>query len=650
MIQISKVSLRFGERVLLKNISWSVPDGSRFGLVGSNGAGKTTILRMIAGEYPIDSGAISVTKGDRIGYLPQDLVEIPDEPVLKFLRMRAGLDDIEIMLESCAKDLEAARPGSQEGTRLLARHESLMRQYELRDGFAFDAMACKVLKGLGFSDDATGFTCGQFSGGWKMRLLLASLLLCSPDILLLDEPTNHLDTESMEWLESWLTAFSGTVVAVSHDRRFLDSICTSIAELSLGELSLYRGGFSDYVAEKERRLEELRRSQRLQKEEIARMEEFVERFRYKASKAASVQSRIKRLEKMELVEIEEETKRVRFHFPPCARSGLDVLVLEGVGKSYGEKTVFSDVNLSIQRGDKIALVGVNGAGKSTLSRIIGGVEEPTSGIVRRGHNVKTAFFSQESSQNLDYTRSVWESTSSINPDWSERDRRSLLGAFLFGGDSIEKQVSVLSGGEKSRLALLRLLLADANLLVLDEPTNHLDMKTKDLFQRALLEFDGTLVIVSHDRFFLDNLVSRVVEIVDGGAILYPGNYSWFIEKRRERSSESAPQGSARDAAGTPQASDGCRSRRRAEAERRNELYRRKKVVLDIMNPLEARIELLEREQSARDALLGDPAFLADSSKVSALLIERDRAARLITELLEEWEDLADEVARIEETG
>lgn len=652
MIHLINITLRFGERVLFKNISWSIPKGSRVGLVGSNGAGKTTLLRILSGEMESDSGEVSLAKDQSIGYLPQDLIEIPDVPVLDFLRERTGLADIERRLASCTRNLTEAVPGSEEGNRLLTLHDELMKQYEMRDGFAFEPRARKILKGLGFTDEDAFSTCGNFSGGWKMRLHLASLLLISPDILLLDEPTNHLDTESMEWLEGWLSVFPGTIIAVSHDRRFLDTMCTSVAELSLGSLSLYQGNFSAYVEERERRIDDLRKAQKQQKEEIAHIEEFIERFRYKASKASSVQSRIKRLEKIELVEIEEETKRVHFRFPPCTRSGLESIVLKDVEKRYGDKIVFHDASLSIQRGEKIALVGVNGAGKSTLSRILGGTEQPSSGSVRFGHNVKLAFFSQESSQNLDYSRTVWDTISSRNAAWSEREKRSLLGAFLFGGDDIYKPVSVLSGGEKSRLALLKLLLEEANVLILDEPTNHLDMQTKDLFQRALLEYDGTLVIVSHDRFFLDNLVDNVIEITSGSLIVYPGNYSWFIEKRRERLASEASLLSFGNANASSEKSsqDGIRNLKRMEAEKRNALYRRKKRVLDTMEPLEARIEHLERDQAQRDAQLCDPSFLADSVKVSAILIERNEAAREIADLLAQWEELAEEVDRIERTG
>ena len=645
MIRISNIQIQLGERSLFQDLSWTVLPGSRTGLVGNNGAGKTTLLRIMAGETTVDSGTVTVPKGLRIGYLPQDLVELPDVPVLSFLRSRTGLAAAEEELAACAGRLAGLSPESPEHERELNRHDLLLKRFEALDGYAFDAMAGKILSGLGFSQEDMNRSTGCFSGGWKMRLHLAGLLLICPDILLLDEPTNHLDSESMEWLEGWLSGFRGTIVAVSHDRRFLDKICTTIAELSLGRISLYKGNFSDYLDERERRIEELRRQERLQKDEISRMEEFIERFRYKASKAASVQSRIKRLEKISLVEVEEDTKRVSFRFPPCVRSGLEVIVLENGGKKYGNHTVFSEASLTVRRGEKIALVGVNGAGKSTLSRILSGTEGLTSGTVRRGHNVRIAFFSQQSSENLDYSKTVWESLSGRNPAWTAQDKRNLLGAFLFSGDDIFKPVPVLSGGEKSRLALLKLLMEESNCLVLDEPTNHLDMQTKDLFQRALLEYDGTLVIVSHDRYFLDNLVTRVVEIASGKLLDYRGNYSYFIEKRKALFSETEEK-----RAEQKETEDPAKDRKRLEAERRNLLYRKKRKVLEKLEPIEERISLLEKQQSERDGLLSDPVFLADSEKVQNLLIMRNDAAKELDSLYGQWESLMAEIETIDKTG
>lgn len=642
MIQLSGIGLRFGERTLFRELSWMVPSGCRVGLVGDNGTGKTTLLRILVGDVQPDEGVVTIGKKLSVGYLPQDLMELPRLPVLQHLRKRAGIADAEEALERCSHDLASFPVDSPEQRQALSLHDELAKRFEALGGYAFDSMAKKVLHGLGFVDGDHSRNTSTFSGGWKMRIHLAGILLSAPDILLLDEPTNHLDTESMEWVEGWLLAFRGTIISVSHDRRFLDRICTSIAELSQGRIAEYRGNFSDFLVERENRLEELRKTEKFQKEEIAHLQEFIDRFRYKASKAASVQSRIKRLGKIDRVEIAADSKTVAFHFPPCSRSGLDVLTLKNVGKQYGDHTVLEDVSLTIQRGEKIAVVGVNGAGKSTLSRILGGVEAPSSGEVRLGYNVERAFYSQESAENLDYRRSVWETLSGRDASWTAQDKRNLLGAFLFSGDDIYKEVSVLSGGEKARLALLKLLLEKANFLILDEPTNHLDMKTKDLFQHALMEYDGTLVIVSHDRYFLDNLTTKVVEIAAGDLTEYPGNYSYFIEKRKERAGENADRQLPGRGRGESQ-----RDQRRAQAERRTLLYRAKKKVLDRLVPLEERIEALEKEQLEQDALLGDPGFLSGSERISDLLVRRNATAQELASLLLLWEDLMSEMEAIE---
>jgi ATP-binding cassette subfamily F protein 3 len=642
VIHIGGLNMYAGERLLFRDLSWVIKKGDRTGLVGPNGAGKTTLLRAITGELRADSGNINIPSGLKIGYLPQDLIELPDMAVIAFLRKQAGVTEAERDLAACAARLSGMTARSEDYHRELARHDFLLKRLEGLDGYAFDAMAGKVLSGLGFAPPDGERNTGSFSGGWKMRIHLAGLLLTNPDVILLDEPTNHLDTESMEWLEGWLAGFKGTIAAVSHDRRFLDKICTSIAELSLGRITLYDGNFSAFLDERERRIEELKKQEKRQKEEIARIEEFVDRFRYKASKAAQVQSRVKKLEKMKLVEIEEETKRVSFRFPPCPRSGLEVLKLEGGVKRYGGHTVFDNANLALGRGEKIALVGVNGAGKSTLSRALSGTEKLDGGTLKVGYNVRLGFFSQQSHENLDYSRTVWDSLSSRNPAWTAGDKRNLLGAFLFSGDDIYKPVSVLSGGEKSRLALLKLVMEDANCLILDEPTNHLDMATRELFQRALLEYDGALVIVSHDRFFLDNLVTRVVEISSGRLYDYPGNYSYFIEKRKN------PLQEGEKSAQSPEGDE--RERKRAEAERRNILYKKKRKVLDRLEPLEEKIFLLEEEQEKRDGMLSDPEVLADAAAVQELLILRGGAGEELESLYKVWEDLTAELEKIENSG
>ncbi len=454
-------------------------------------------------------------------------------PLLDYLKRRAGLEDLAVRLSETEHIMASLDENSQELRSMLAVHERLQREFEAKGGFGFDVEAKQVLKGLGFhpEEDAERMT-SEFSGGWKMRVALAALLLSRPDILLLDEPTNHLDTESMEWLENWLKDFRGTIIAVSHDRRFLDKMVTSVAELVGGRINLYSCGYEKFLKEREERRERLEAEWEQQKEKIENIQRFVERFRYKATKATQVQSRIRQLEKMEITELEGPSKSVHFKFPDSPRSGYEVMSCKNLTKKYGRKTVFEDLELTVHRGERLALVGINGAGKSTLLRLLNLSEGPTAGTVTYGLNVKKAYFSQESAQNLDYTNTIWQEINNTGSKMLEGAKRNLLGAFLFSGEDIHKPISVLSGGEKSRVGLLKMLLSESNLLILDEPTNHLDYATKELFQRALLEYGGTIIIVSHDRAFLDDLVERVIEIREGTLYDYPGNYSGLLRKGR----------------------------------------------------------------------------------------------------------------------
>ena len=619
-------------------MSLAVPRRARVGIVGDNGAGKTTLFRLIAGEISPDLGEISLPTRWRLGYLPQDLVEIGDAPLLQLLKEKAGITRIERELSEVRHRLSELKPHSVDRTSLLARHERLVRSYEALDGYGFEALAGKILKGLGFRQEDLNRGTREFSGGWKMRVSLASILLSRPDALLLDEPTNHLDTESMEWLEGYLATFRGTLMTVSHDRRFLDKLTTSTVEVSGGRARSYPGNFSEYAEKRFQELEAAEKAAKEQQREIARTAAFIERFRYKASKAAQVQSRIRSLEKIERVELDAAARRVSMRFPPSPRSGLEVIKAVEVDHAYGEKSVLSGVDLTIRRGERVALVGVNGAGKSTLTRLLSGREKPTHGRVTLGHNVKSAFFSQESSENLDYGRSVWEEIRQAPSPCDEPQRRNLLGCFLFSGSDIEKPVSALSGGEKSRLGLLKILLRETNLLILDEPTNYLDRATRDLFQEALLGFGGTIVIVSHDRDFLDDLVTRVIEIREGKIQDYPGNYSYFIEKRAEKAAleEQPPRDgtSKRDATESD-----LREKKRLEAERRNRLYRTRKKYLEDLNPLEADIEKAEGRIGEIDRSLCDPSILADSEKVKDLLLERADLEKRILSMMERWEEL-----------
>jgi ATP-binding cassette subfamily F protein 3 len=620
LIDITGLRLAFGERVIFGGkapVNWRIADDAKVGLVGDNGAGKTTLLRVILGEVEPDEGRVERSKNLTISCLPQDLAEIGDAPLLEFLKRRVGIAKVEERIRAVEREMERSNAPLPQ---LLAEHARLERRFELLGGFGFDSDAAKVLNGLGFRPSDAEKSCAAFSGGWKMRITLAALLLSRPDVLLLDEPTNHLDTESMEWLESWLRGHQGALVAVSHDRRFLDNATNSTAELSRGKLTLYPWSYERYAEEKESEGKRLEKAVAEQMKRVDEMERFISRFRYKATKAAQVQSRVKQLEKMDRLELENPSKAVRFRIPEAPDSGWEVLRAAGLSKSYAGTPVFEGVDLTVHRGERVALVGVNGAGKSTLLRLLSEAEPPTSGFVKIGHNVRRSFYSQESAANLDYSKTVKGEAFTAPSRLNEAERRNLLGAFLFSGDDIEKPVSVLSGGEKARLALFKLMLSESNLLILDEPTNHLDMKTREMFQTALLRYGGTLIIVSHDRHFLDTLADRVIEIRNGVLYDYPGNYSWFLEKREEQSSEKPD---AKASGGTPKK----HSASRPAAPSADRLK------------LEARIENSEARRGEIDALLCLPETLSDSALVRSLMVERAQLEKDIAADYAVWENM-----------
>ena len=639
MIQAVDLCLTLpGGRRLFDGLNWQVPDGARTALVGANGVGKTTLLRTIVGQVSADSGEIRISpSGATVGYLPQDLAELPPIPLMEYLKERTGLTEAADRL----KDAEA-RMGASAGPDDLNRHARLQAQYERLGGYEFESMAAKTLGGLGFRPGDAGKRCSDFSGGWKMRISLAALLLCRPDHLLLDEPTNHLDTESMEWLESWLSGYDGTMVAISHDRFFMDKIVTSVAHLKNGRLTCTRGNFSDYLAISEAQAELLAKQAKRQRAEMEHLQSYVERFRYKASKATQAQSRIKRLEQMEPVQTVQKERTVSMRFPDCRQSGRVVLKAENLAKEYDEP-VFSGLTFEILRGDKVALVGVNGAGKSTLSRLLAGVEKPSGGSVTLGHGVEAAYFSQSSSENLCYENTVWQEAVSQSPDWTQGQRHGLLGCFLFGPDDLEKRVAVLSGGEKSRLALAKILMKPSNFLILDEPTNHLDMVTRELFQQAVLAYSGTLLIVSHDRYFLNLLADRVLEIRDHRLFDYQGNYSWYIAARERQMAAAEASSPAESAADR----NDRRARRREEGERRNEIYRRKKEYAAQLAELEKDIAADEALIAELDGQLCDPSVIASGTKLESAMIGRAQAVSRLEERMSRWESLMEIIGAIE---
>ena len=540
VIQLSSLSKSFGGRVLLDAVSWQIDDGDRVGLAGPNGAGKTTLLKMMAGLEEADSGLITKPAGLTIGYLPQDglshsgrtLIEEAGLAFKPLLDMRAEIAAIEDRLgDEHADDDEHAA--------MLSRYSDLQEEFRRLEGYSIDLRITTVLRGLGFMPSDLDRPCETFSGGWQMRIALAKLLLGRPGLLLLDEPTNHLDLEARNWLEEYLSTYPHAVILVSHDRFFLDAVVTRITEIGMRTLTDYVGNYSAYLRERETRMELLRQRKKEQDDELERMQAFINRFRYQATKAAQVQSRIKMLEKIVPIEIPPERKRVHFSFPDCAKSGRTVLDLRSVAKSYGTLTVFSGVNLHIERGDRLALVGPNGAGKSTMMRMLSGVEAPDAGTRTAGHQVVTQYFAQDEAVRLDPTLTVYQTLAGDAPIHMVPNIRNILGGFLFSGDDVDKPVRVLSGGERTRLAVARMLLRPSNTLLLDEPTNHLDLDSKDVLLEALEDFGGTLIFVSHDRYFVDRLATKIVEIGGGGALVYPGTYEEFLWSRKQR--EAAPE-------------------------------------------------------------------------------------------------------------
>ena len=647
VIYFRNVSLSFLDRHLFDQIHWTIHPKSRIGLVGDNGTGKTTLFRAILDLVHLDSGFIEIPgrKQKKIGYLPQDLVELEATGLIEFLRRKSGIAQLEDDLRSLERQISRIQSNTHEYGELSRRYAQATAEFSARDGYAFESRAKQILKGFGFRQSDFDKTCDVFSGGWKMRILLTSILLAQPDIMLLDEPTNHLDTESMEWLESYLKDYAGTILVVSHDHFFLDKIATQIAELANRRIHLYSGNYTYYLSEKERRLEALKKEMELQKAQIKKIEDFVERFRYKATKASQVQSRIKMLEKFRDIKLAGSAKSVVMKFPEGKKSVKEVVTVSDLGHAYCNLTVFSGLNFSLFRGDKVAFVGANGSGKSTLSRILSLSEKPTHGCVTYGDGVNMAFFSQESSQNLNYANTIWEEVQGIPTSADDQNKRNLLGAFLFSGDDIFKPIGVLSGGEKSRLALLKIMLTDTNFLVLDEPTNHLDIKTKDVFQNALLHYSGTVAIVSHDRYFLDRLVNKVFELRDGAIRAYAGNYSYFIEKRAERTADTDQKRKREETTEEKRAS--LKDQRRLEAEERN---RRSKVCSALkkeLAALEEKIAGMETRKADCEQLLCDPQTHKAPLKIKELQMEFKSIENELTSSYALWTDLS---CKLEEAG
>jgi ATP-binding cassette subfamily F protein 3 len=646
MISAVDVSLQFGGKVIFNDISFLIGPRDRIGLVGSNGAGKTTLLRILVGDVVPDRGEVTRAKYVTVGYLPQEGMSAAGQTLYHEVETAfGGIIQLRHRLEEVHRRMGEVSPESPEGRELLDVYGELQHQLEASDVFRMKATIEKVLIGLGFTDDQFTRRTEEFSGGWQMRIHLAKLLLMQPSLLLLDEPTNHLDLDSLQWLEEYIRGYEGSVMIVSHDRRFLDNMTSRTCELSLGKLTEFAGNFSFYVSERAQRKEHQLAARRNQQQQIKQTERFIERFRYKATKARQVQSRIKHLEKLERIELEDEESEIKFSFPPSPPSGRVVMELREIGKSYGNLRVFHNLNVDIDRGDRVAFVGNNGAGKSTLARIIAGVEPFDAGERKLGHKVIIAYFAQHQAEELEPELDVLQTVDAAATGDIRRQLRNLLGCFLFSGDDVFKRVRVLSGGEKSRLALAKMLLQPSNLIVMDEPTNHLDMRSKAVLQQALGDFGGSCVIVSHDRDFLDPLVNKVIEFRAGRIKTYLGNISDYIDiKKREQELLQHQAPSSGRPAGESLPTE--KERKRFEAELRQKRYQKTKPVQDHLAYLETVIEKKEREKTAIETAMASGDFYRDGEKAKETASRYKVVQQELADAYYQWDELSRELERL----
>jgi ATP-binding cassette subfamily F protein 3 len=633
MIQLSGASKRYGPRLLFENVDWLVTADDRVGLVGANGTGKTTLLQMLAGLDSPDSGTFTSTRGITAGYLPQDGLSLSGRTVFaECLSVFSGLRAMEREIEALAHSMAELDPAGSEYHAVAERYQRLDSEFRSRDGYAIEAQVGAVLTGLGFSKQDWTRRTEEFSGGWQMRIALAKLLLERPNLLLLDEPTNHLDLEARNWLEEYLRAYPYAFVLVSHDRYFLDVTVRRIVELWNRGLHFYSGNYERYLAQRTERRTQLEAAYKNQQDRIRQLEAFINRFRYQATKAKQVQSRIKELEKIERIEIPPEEKAIHLSFPQPKASGRIVAQFKDVAKSYGEIEVFSGATFVIERGDRVALVGLNGAGKSTLIKILAGAEAVSAGAFELGHNVQPDYFAQDQYKELDPDATLLDELSSVTPSTPLVELRNLLGCFLFSEDDVFKKIGVLSGGERNRFALARLLLKPSNLLLLDEPTNHLDMRAKDVLLEALEGYTGTVVFVSHDRYFIDKLATRIIELADGRVNVYPGNYEDYLWRKSAAAAAAEPEPAAPEPAAAEPASA---ERDGAPAKRMNPM--RLRQLKDRAGTLEEEIARLEAEIAGYEASLADFRSAEETIRLSALL---DTRRGELEAAMGEWEEVS----------
>ncbi len=631
------VSLSFGGRVLLEDVSFAIQPGEKVGLVGPNGSGKSTLLRLIAGEREPDEGGFRLARGARVGYLPQDILELPAGTLVESVRSVVGSQETLAQALAAVEAALAEGPDEEEAMQLagrLAEIHAEIAEFEIRYG---RHRAEEILAGLGFPERTFDRPVAELSGGWKMRAALAGLLLLDPDLLLLDEPTNHLDVPSLAWFDDFLRRTRHGVLLVSHDRDFLNRQIGRVLSFETEGLRAYPGNYDAYKAQRAEEEENLELRARRQEAERATTMKFIERFRYKASKARQVQSRVKLLEKQEIIQTREARKTVRFRFPEVPRSGRDVIKIQHVAKRFGDNVVYRGVTRTITRGERIAIVGVNGAGKTTLLRMIAGELTPDSGTIEFGANVQVAYYAQHHTELLDRERSILDEIWGLVPREAQATVRSVLGSFLFSGEDVDKKIAVLSGGERARVALARLLVVPSNVMLMDEPTNHLDLDSSERLIQALAEYGGTLVFVSHNRSFVNQLATRVWDVKDGDVVEWAGNLDDYMYHLEQIGQPMGGVGAARPEATKETKGERAADRRAREARERETRNARTRPIRAAIADAEKKIAALEAERAELEPKLADPAVYADFARARPMLSRFDEIKEELEKLYARWE-------------